>query len=66
MVPNINQKIEKDIIPRSSLSTVNLKHNTVFGYMNVCKPVTKNIRFMDCCVFFTFCFICIVKAKCFF
>lgn len=66
MVPNINQKIEKVTIPRSSLFTVNLKSNTVFVYMNVCKPMRKNIRFMDCCVFFTFCLICIVKAKCLF
>ena len=66
MVPNINQKIEKVTIPRSSLFTVNLKSNTVFVYMNVCKPMRNTTVHKPDVLFFTFCSICIVKAKCLF
>lgn len=65
MVPNIRQKIEKDIILRSSHCTVNLKCDTVFGYMNVCKPVRKNIRSTVVVYFSLFAWFTLLKQKAF-
>lgn len=65
MVPNINQKTGKGIIPSSSLYSELGASHCVWIYESF-KPMRKNIRFVDYWVFFTVWLICIIKAKCLF